>query len=183
MKVSVYVAVSLDGFIAGENGELDWLPGSSGDIGGKEDYGYTVFFESVDTLVMGRKTYDFVLSFDKWPYGRKRVIVLSSTLRDLPDGLPDTVELQSGTPVELYRRLECSGARHIYVDGGQTIQGFLGAGLIDEITITRIPILLGNGISLFGPLKKHTRLRHLETREYNDGLVQSRYATRPVGSR
>ena len=182
MKASVYIATSLDGFIARENGALDWLPGgdgaSSNDESNGEDFGYKAFMDSVDVLVIGRNTYETVLSFGQWPYGSKRVVVLSSTLARLANNLPPTVELKSCSPTELVQVLEVSGAKHLYIDGGKTIQGFLNAGLIQEIIITRIPILIGAGIPLFGPVNEDVKLRHIETRAFANGFVQSKYEVR-----
>jgi dihydrofolate reductase len=176
MKVSVFIATSLDGFIARENGGLDWLPGSDGqDTGDGEEFGYNAFFDSVDVLIMGRNTYEMVLSFGQWPYGDKRVIVLSRTLDKLPDDSPATVALRAGSPQELVGELEAAGAGHLYVDGGKTIHGFLEAGLIDELIITRVPILIGSGIPLFGRLGRDQRLRHVQTQTFDNGFVQSRY--------
>lgn len=178
MKTSVYIATTLDGFIARENGDLDWLPGSYGEVdvnAENEDFGYNVFIDSVDVLVMGRNTYELVLSFGPWPYGTQRVIVLSNTLKKLADDMPDTVELKSSLPNELYIELQKSGAKHLYIDGGKTIQGFLNAGLIDEIIITKVPILIGKGIPLFGALNKDKHLKHIETQSYKNGFVQSKY--------
>ncbi|MCB0116928.1 MAG: dihydrofolate reductase family protein [Caldilineaceae bacterium] len=175
MKTTVYIATSLDGFIARPNGDLDWLPGI-GDADTGEDYGYQAFMDSVDVLVMGRGTYEIVCKFDPWPYGDKRVVVLSNTLTHLADDLPDTVELRTGTPVELVKALDQEGFRHAYIDGGKTIQGFLRARLIDELIITRIPVLIGAGIPLFGPLEEDVKLEHVQTRSYANGLVQSTYS-------
>ena len=175
MKTSVYIATSLDGFIAREDGSLDWLPGSDGESESEEDYGYQDFMDSVDVLVMGRNSYEMVMSFGEWPYGEKRVVVLSSSLKKLGKGLPDNVELKSCTPNELLTHLEASDCKHAYIDGGKTIQGFLRANLIDEIIVTRIPVLIGTGISLFGPLDKDCALKHVETESYESGFVQSKY--------
>jgi dihydrofolate reductase len=178
MKISVYIATTMDGFIAREDGSLDWLPGSDGQTDpqmGDEDYGFYSFFNSVDVLVMGRNTFQLVYGFDEWPYEDKRVFVLSTSLDKLPEDLPDTVALRNCAPPELLKELKGSGARHVYVDGGRTIQGFLDADLIDEITITRIPVLIGSGIPLFGPLHHDIELTHLGTRSYTNGFVQSRY--------
>jgi dihydrofolate reductase len=177
MKTSVYIATSLDGFIARENGDLDWLPGSDGSESesSDEDYGFRTFMDSVDVLVMGRNTYEKVLSFGQWPYGSKRVVILSSKLTQVADNLPKTVEVRSASPIELVKALRESRAGHIYIDGGKTIQGFLNAGLIEEIIITRIPILIGRGIPLFGPLNKDLQLEHIETRSFANGFVQSKY--------
>ncbi len=176
MKISVYIATSLDGFIARENGDLDWLPGSDGDEDGTgEDYGYHQFMESVDVLVMGRNTYEMILSFGEWPYGEKRVIVLSSKEIEIPEHLSGKVESSSSPPVKLGDELRKSGAKHLYIDGGKTIQGFLNAGLIQEMIITRVPVLLGSGIPLFGELDSDKKLRLLESRSFDSGFVQSKY--------
>lgn len=174
MKVSVYIATSLDGFIARDNGDLDWLPGSDGGSDG-EDYGYHQFFDSVDVLVMGRNTFEKVLSFGQWPYGIKRVIVLSSNQTQIPNDLAETVESRSCSPTELVKELEKSEAKHLYVDGGKTIQGFLNAGLIQEIIITRVPVLIGSGIPLFGELESDKKLRLIETCKFESGFIQSKY--------
>ena len=167
---SVFIATSLDGFIARSNGALDWLPASGG-----EPHGYDEFMATVDALVIGRKTYETVLAFPTWPYGEKRVVVLSTrTLARAPSEA--VVEQMSGAPADILSRLASSGIRHVYVDGGITIQRFLRAGLIQRLIITRIPVLLGEGIPLFGDLAGDIALKHVTTREYASGLVQSEYA-------
>ncbi len=169
MKASVFIATSLDGFIARANGDLDWLP-----PGGGEEHGYDAFMATVDALVIGRKTFETVLTFDTWPYGEKPVYVLSTgTLAPAPPGA--AVERMSGAPAEIVSQLAARGVRHAYVDGGITIQRFLQAGLIQRLTITRIPVLLGAGIPLFGTLQHDIVLRHVATRQYASGLVQSDY--------
>ena len=169
MKASVFIATSLDGFIARANGDLDWLP-----PGGGEEHGYDAFMATVDALVIGRKTYETVLTFDTWPYGEKPVYVLST--RPLAPALPGAVvEGMSGAPAEIVSQLAARGVQHVYVDGGITIQQFLHAGLIQRLTITRIPVLLGTGIPLFGALPHDIVLRHVATRQYASGLVQSDY--------
>ncbi len=173
MKVSVYIATSVDGFIARPDGSLDWLPGMGGP--GGEDYGYGAFFTSVDALAMGRETFEKVLSFDPWPYGDKRVVVLTHRPLEVPARLSATVEAMAGTPREVVERLAARGLRHLYLDGGKTIQGFLAAGLVQQLILTRVPVLIGEGRPLFGPLPHDLPLRHLETRAYPNGLVQSRY--------
>ena len=181
MKVSVYIATSLDGFIAREDGSLDWLPGSDGQVDpelGDEDFGYKAFFDSVDTLVMGRNTYEMVQAFGQWPYADKHVIVLSSSLTTLDKTLPNSVELRNCSASELHAELAGSNAQHVYVDGGRTIQGFLAAGLIDQITITRIPVLIGSGIPLFAAVAADIHLQHLETLAFANGFVQSCYRLR-----
>lgn len=174
MKASVYIATSLDGFIARENGDIDWLPGIDTSPAG-EDYGYKEFMESVDVLVMGRSTYEKVLTFGGWPYGKKPIVVLSGRPVDIPKKLARTVTWMSGAPTEILANLSERGAKHAYVDGGKTIQRFLDADLIQQLIITRVPVLIGSGIPLFGPLNRDVHLRHVETRQFPNGLVQSKY--------
>jgi dihydrofolate reductase len=169
---SVFIATSLDGFIARSDGSIDWLPTPTFD---GEDYGYTEFFSSVDTLVLGRNTYELALTFHEWPYTGKKVVVLSSGSPHIPDNLRGKVEIASSTPAELVQRLSEAGSRHIYIDGGKTIQGFLIAEFVDELTVTRIPILIGQGIPLFGPLKQDIKLQLVESKTFMNGLVQYRY--------
>jgi len=172
MKASVFVATSLDGFIARENGDVDWLGETSEN---DEDYGFANFFGSVDALVIGRNTFELARSFRDWPYGTKSVFVLTSRSLEIPDDLALYVESVSGLPEEIVDLLSRNGIKHIYVDGGKTIQSFLRAGLIQHINITHIPILLGQGVSLFGPLEQDIRLLHIETKVYPNGFVQSEY--------
>lgn len=176
MRASVFVGTSVDGFIARANGELDFLP-----PGGGEPHGYHEFIATVDALVIGRNTFDVVAAFEHWPYGRKPVIVLSS--RPL-GALPATavVERMSGEPADIVAQLEARGIGHVYVDGGVTIQRFLRAGLVQRLVITRVPVLIGAGIPLFGPLPHDISLVHVSTRHYASGLVQSEYSI-PVGGR
>ena len=169
----VFIAASLDGYIARSDGDLDWLVGRSESDGG--DHGYADFMESIDTLVMGRKTFEKVLSFDPWPYTGTRVIVLSTGSVGVPDALKSTVEVVSLEPEALLRYLGVTGARRVYVDGGQTIQRFLRAGLIHEMTVTRAPVLIGSGVPLFGGLSEDIEWEHIETQAFSNGLVQSRY--------
>jgi dihydrofolate reductase len=170
MAVSVFIGISVDGFIARRNGDLDWLP-----EGGGEPHGYNEFIASVDALVIGRNTFEKVLTFGVWPYGDKRVVVLSSRPVDLSAAVGGVVEQMTGTPAQIVSHLAASGAHHLYVDGGITIQGFLRAGLIQRLIITRVPVLIGDGIPLFGSLPRDIRLSHIATRHYPSGLVQSEY--------
>ena len=169
MKASVFVGTSLDGFIARTNGEFDFLP-----PGGGEPHGYDEFMATVDGLVMGRHTFETVLGFDEWPYGVKPVFVLSTRpLAPAPPGA--VVEQMSGPPADIVSQLAARGIRHIYVDGGITVQRFLQAGLIQRLIITRVPVLIGTGIPLFGPVPRDIVLKHVATRQYASGLVQSEY--------
>ena len=174
-KVSVFIATSLDGYIARENGDLDWLEVANANMPEEDDGGFAAFMQTVDALVMGRKSYEKVLSFGEWVYGDTPVIVMSSQPIAFPDGTPNTVTQSSETPAELCVRLFRDGVKHIYVDGGNTIQRFLSAGLVDELTLTLIPILLGSGIPLFGSLKSDVKLSCLNTKRYDCGIVQMHY--------
>lgn len=177
VRTSVYIATSLDGFIAREDGELDWLAvADEGKDDPSEDYGYGAFFETVDALVMGRATYEKVLTFGTWPYASRTVVVLSSRPLEVPERLAATVRGSDAAPAEVLRELADGGHRHAYIDGGRTIQGFLAAGLVDRLIVSRIPILLGTGRPLFGPLPADVRLRHVRTKAFSSGLVQSEYA-------
>ena len=170
MKASVFVGTSLDGFIARSNGEFDFLFPS-----GNEPHGYDEFMATVDALVIGRNTFEVVSKMEEWPYGNKPVIVLSSrALPPAPRGVK--IDQMAGTPHEITERLAAGGFGHIYVDGGITIQRFLEAGVIDRLIITRVPVLIGNGIPLFGPTHRDIHLEHIGTRTFASGLVQSEYA-------
>ena len=170
MLASVFIGTSVDGFIARGDGSLDFLPPSGG-----EPHGYKEFFDSIDAVVIGRGTFETVLAFPEWPYGDKRVIVLSSGRLDLSKVPANPVEQMQGSPREIVSNLEARGIRHIYVDGGVTIQGFLRAGMIQRLIVTRVPVLIGRGIPLFGPLLEDIRLEHVQTQHYASGLVKTEY--------
>ena len=176
IKVSVFIATSLDGFIARKDGSIDWLEKANTTAQAGEDCGYHEFMSSIDTIVMGRNTFEKVLSFGDWPYKDKKVIVLSTKLSAIPSHLPKTVSIISLTPSQVLEKLSSQGVKHIYIDGGNTIQRFLADNLVDEMTITRIPVLLGEGLPLFGSLTNDTLLTHLKTISYElGGFVQSKY--------
>jgi dihydrofolate reductase len=147
MTVSVFVGTSVDGFIARRNGDFDFLP-----AGGGEPHGYDEFMASVDALVIGRKTFETVLRLAAWPYGDKRVVVLSRPV-DLSAACAVVVEQMSGAPAEIVSKLGTSGAQHLYVDGGITIQRFLWAGLVQRLMCAR----------------------HVATQHFASGLVKSEY--------
>lgn len=176
MKCSVYVAASVDGFIARIGGGIEWLNFFNDVSGGQ--YGFKSFFDSVDYLVMGRNTYDVVSAFPEWPYDHKPVIVLSSKYSEQFTRITEHCEGTSSSPTAIISELEKRGAKHLYIDGGKTIQSFLTEGLINEITITSIPVLLGEGIPLFGHNDKDINLTHLDTQIFPDGLVQSKYGVK-----
>jgi dihydrofolate reductase len=169
MTASVFIGISVDGFIARKNDDLDFLPEDC------EPHGYTEFIASIDAIVMGRKTFEKVLTFGAWPYGEKHVVVLSSRPIDLSVVSGGVVEQMAGEPAEIVAQLAARGIHNLYIDGGVTIQRFLRAGMIQRLIITRVPVLIGEGVPLFGPLKRDVRLRHVATRHYPSGLVQSEY--------
>lgn len=166
-QCSVYIAVSVDGFIARPDGGLDWLDRVQ--VEG-EDYGYAEFASSIDAIVMGRGTWDAVQKFDPWPYAGKRMVVLTRRPLDARHG----EEAWSGEIAPLVERLHREGVRRIYVDGGQVIRQFLGARLVDDLTLSTIPVILGKGLPLFGELPE-VGLRLVESRSFSSGLVRSRY--------
>jgi len=170
MICSTFIGTSVDGFIARPNGELDFLP-----VDGGEPHGYPEFFASIDALVIGRKTFETVLGFPTWPYGKKPVIVLSSRPLDFSKIPGANVEHMSGSPAEIVAKLSHRGYKHVYIDGGITIQEFLRAGQIQRLVITRVPVLIGQGIPLFGTLPHDVKLRHVETKSYATGLVKTEY--------
>ncbi|MBK6460556.1 MAG: dihydrofolate reductase [Myxococcales bacterium] len=170
-RFCVYIATSLDGFIARADGGLDWLslveaPG--------EDYGFHAFLEGVDTLVLGRATYDAVLGFGQWPYAGKRCVVLTHGALTSRHG----EEAFSGTAEALAERLSTEGARRVYVDGGVVIGQFLDAGLVSELTLSVVPVLLGGGVRLFGSRERDVRLDLVRSARFPSGLVQSEYRVR-----
>jgi dihydrofolate reductase len=169
IAASVFIGTSLDGFIARSNGSFDFLP-----PGGGEEHGYTAFMASVDAIVIGRNTYEVCLGFREWPY-EKPVFVLSTRAIETPRSPGAIVERMEGSPGEIAAALAARGFTHVYVDGGITIQRFLAAGLIQRLIITRVPVLIGSGIPLFGALPHDVTLRHVETRQYTSGLVTSEY--------
>jgi dihydrofolate reductase len=159
----------VDGFIARRNGALDFLPEVA------EPHGYEEFIASVDTIVIGRNTFETILGFPAWPYDQdKRVIVLSSRPIDAT-AVSGVFEQMSGTPQEIVARLVETGSTHLYVDGGITVQRFLRAGLVQSLIVTRVPVLIGEGIPLFGSLDRDVLLEHVSTRAFASGLVQSEY--------
>jgi dihydrofolate reductase len=169
MSASVFVGISVDGFLARRNGDLDFLPPVP------EPHGYDEFMAGIDAIVIGRKTFETVLAFGGWAYGERRVVVLSSQPLDFSPIRGGNVEQMAGPPAQIVAKLAASGAHHLYVDGGITIQRFLSAGVIQRLIITRVPVLIGDGIPLFGTLPQDIRLHHVRTQHYPSGLVQSEY--------
>ena len=172
--VSVFIGTSLDGYIARPDGDIGWL-NEAEPIEGDDDGGYTDLFASVDALAMGRGTFQKVLEFDSWPYGEKEIIVLSRTLTEIPEKLRKSVKTDSSSPQEFIDKISKNGYQRIYLDGGQVIQSYLREGLVDDMTITTIPVLIGKGLPLFGSLKKDVKLKLLASRSWQNGFVQSKY--------
>ncbi|MFI5690702.1 dihydrofolate reductase family protein [Kribbella sp. NPDC051586] len=165
---AAFIATSLDGYIARADGSIDWLTDRAEHAG---ETGYAEFMSSIDTVVLGRNTYELALTYDLWPYEGKQVEVLSRTL----DPNTDDRILVHRTLDALVETLTDRGAQRIYTDGARTIQTFLAAGLLNELTITTAPILLGTGIPLFGPLDADVALTHNATRTLKSGFTQSDY--------
>ncbi len=181
MKCSVFIATSADGFIAKKDGSVDWLHTAGKqdvDLGDDADMGFKQFMASVDCMIMGRKCMDMIhsmqLTEQQWPYGNTRIIVLSNTLTQLPE-FPGKVELYSGDIKALLKNLESQGHHSAYVDGGTTIQGFINLELINQMTITRAPILLGEGIALFGKTQKDIKLTQCSAKAYANDFIQEHY--------
>ena len=175
IKSSAFVATSLDGFIAREDDSLDWLDDANKMVPKGEDCGFEEFFNSIDFITMGRVTFEKVLTFTKWPYGEKKVVVLSSKKMQIPIELEKTVSSSTLSPNELVKKLAAEGTKKIYVDGGNTIQRFLSANLLDEITITIIPVLLGKGKPLFAGIEREIKLDLVSSRSFGFGFVQNKY--------
>ncbi|MDH4120345.1 MAG: dihydrofolate reductase family protein [Deltaproteobacteria bacterium] len=174
-KASVFIAVSVDGFIAREDGGLDWLDQANEANPPGEDCGYGAFMRTIDTLVMGRLTFETVRDFRPWPYEGKRVVVLATKPVSIPPELSSSVFTLAGTPAEILSTLGGQGAKHVYVDGGETIRRFLWAGLVGRMILTRIPVLLGRGRPLFGAVPEDIWLKRVESRAYPNGYTQDCY--------
>jgi dihydrofolate reductase len=171
MRLSVFCGLSVDGFLARPDDTLDFL-----ETGEREPHGFTEFFASVDVVVIGRRTFDVVRKLGHVGlYGKKALVVLSEGRLDFSPRRVGTIEQMSGEPGEIVMRLKARGFQHAYIDGGLTIQRFLAAGLINRLIITRVPVLIGRGIPLFGAVPRDIPLRHVATRSYEGGLVQSEY--------
>lgn len=171
MKLSVFCGVSVDGYLARPDDALDFL-----DAGGQEPHGFEEFYATVDVVVIGRRTFEVVLKLGHLGfYGKKPVVVLSSRPLDFSTVKGAAVERMSGEPPEIAEQLKSRAFRHAYIDGGITIQRFLAAGCIDRLVITRVPVLIGAGIPLFGSVPRDIKLQHIATWWYDGGLVQSEY--------
>jgi dihydrofolate reductase len=177
-RCSVYVAASLDGYIAKSDGNIEWLsgPDNSYDDDSEGGISYNSFIATVDAIIMGRNTYEKALTFGFWPYNGIDVIVLTSRSLNTPSSLSGKIRIMNADPLTIAEHLSNEGKKHLYIDGGITIQRFLQSGLISEITITRIPVLLGDGIPLFGKMKlSEIYLQHNMTFVFSNGFVQTKY--------
>lgn len=182
MKCSVFIATSVDGYIANKDGDVNWLHtagNSEANMGENADMGITKFIASVDCMIMGRKCMEVISSMnltpEQWFYGDLKIVVLSTTLKEAPDNLKDKVEMYSGDLNELISSLEKEGLKHAYIDGGTTIQAFINLKLINEMTITRAPVLLGEGISLFGKTTTDIKLEKAESIAFPNDFIQEKY--------
>ena len=182
MKCSVYIATSADGYIATPDGSVDWLH-TAGNLEAdmsSEDMGFQSFMDSVDCMIMGRKCMEVIssmdLASDQWPYGDVRIVVLSNTVKEPPENLRGKIEMYSGDIQELITKLESSGFKHAYIDGGSTITSFINLKLINEMTITKAPNLLGEGIPLFGKINKSVKLENAKSSVFPNDCIQVKYS-------
>jgi dihydrofolate reductase len=177
VKLSVFCGISVDGFLARLDHTLDFLP-----AGEKVPHGFNEFFAGIDVIVFGRNTCEFVKAFGEWPFAGKSVVVLSTRPLDFSWIKAGAIEQMSGDAAVIADRLRARGFQHAYIDGGITVQRFLAAGLIHRMIITRLPVLIGTGIPLFGPVPRDIELRHVATRTFDGGLVQSEYEVLAAGA-
>ena len=182
MKCSVYIATSADGYIATNEGDVSWLHSAGNpdaDMSQNPDMGFYTFIASIDCMVMGRKCMDAISSFnltpEQWPYGDTKIYVLSDSIKEPPENLRGKVEMYSGDITKLINQLEDKGYQHAYVDGGTTITAFINLELINEMTITKAPVLLGEGIPLFGKVNKSIKLINSEVIAFPNDFIQVRY--------
>lgn len=176
MKCSAYIATSADGYIATPDGGVDWLHSADNS---EVDMGFGTFMASVDCMVMGRKCMEMIssmnLSSEQWPYGDTYIVVLSHTVKAPPENLTGKVNMFSGEIADLISELEGKGFKHAYIDGGSTITSFLNHRLLHEMTITKAPVLLGNGIPLFGKLDNQISLTESEATVFANNFIQIKY--------
>lgn len=167
-KISIFIATSIDGYIARQDGGLDWMDRVDGF---DEDYGLHKFMDSIDALIIGRKTYEIAASVSDWPYKGKRVVVLSNTLR----AVKEEAELFRGDLISLVSQLHADGIKHIWIDGGVTISQFLEYQMVDSMTLSVIPVILGSGIPLFNAISHDIPCRLIASQQYPSGLVNLNY--------
>ena len=171
MKTSAYIGTSLDGFIARKNGDIDWLCQFATD---EAVQAYEAFMEKIDAIVIGRGTFEKILTFPFWPY-EKQAFLLSTTIKEVPKSINQKISILSLEPEKIPDYLANEGYSGVYIDGGKVIQSFLMGDLIDELIIAKVPILIGEGIPLFGYLSTDLRFDHTRTEVQSNGLVRSYY--------
>lgn len=181
MKVSAFIGISLDGFIARTDGEIDWLTKDDGKVTPGEDFGYGAFLASVDLIIMGRITFEQVVKFKNWPYGDKMILVLASRPVNIPKKFFPYVKVSKESLRDLVDNLSSKSVSHIYVDGGKVIQSFLLEGLLDEINVSIVPILIGKGRSFSEFIPRDILLHNSKTTVYEFGAVQIKYFVNKVG--
>jgi dihydrofolate reductase len=179
MQGTVYIATSLDGYIAAPDGGIEWLNALPPPSEAEGDMGFAAHLASIDVMIMGRKTFEKVLSFgvESWAYGDIQVVVWSRSMTDMdiPENRRNMCSCSSLAPAELFAKLEQEGHARAYIDGGVTIQKFLEAGLIQEICLSTVPILLGSGIKLFAANGPRVELKLKHSKSFTNGIVQSFY--------
>ena len=191
MKCSIFIAPSADGYIATSDGGVEWLELVGKPLSKEEESNklmkqfndsFSNFINSVDCMVMGRNLMQvlsgFNLTSEQWPYTNTKVIVLSKTLKTVPANLKDKVEIHSGSIPELMNRLEKEGYKHAYIDGGQVITSFLNLELINELILTQAPVLLGEGIPLFGKLSKQILLQDAKATAFPNNFIEIKYSVK-----
>ncbi len=175
VKVSVFIGTSLDGYISRGDGRIDWLEKANKRVTSGEDFGFNSFLNSIDLLIMGRKTFEQVIKFEGWLYKDTKIIVMSARQIEIPGNLMGAVTVTKESPTQLIGRLSNESIKHVYVDGGMVIHSFLASRLVNEITVTIVPILIGNGKSFSGILPMDISLQHLKTTVFESGFVQIQY--------
>jgi dihydrofolate reductase len=172
MSNIVYIATSLDGFIADSNNDIEWLATFPNEE--NTDYGYSEFIKSINCIVIGRKTFETALSFKEWPY-QLPVFILSNSMKKLPENLINKAFIVNGNLKTIIKEIKEKGLENIYIDGGKAIQSFLSEDLIDEMYLSKVPIILGKGIPLFGNIEKQSDWKHIHTDVYKNGIIKSHY--------
>lgn len=182
MECSVFIATSVDGYIAESHGGLDWLHtagNAQADMSDNPDMGFSAFMDSVDCMIIGRKTMEAIsamdLSPEDWPYDDAHIVVLSNTLKQPPKNLIGRVQMYCGGVPALIASLANQGYQHAYIDGGSVITLCLNLGLIQRMTITQAPVLLGEGIVLFGKITPAIKLENAQATAFANGFVQINY--------
>lgn len=183
MKFSIFIATSADGYIATQEGGVEWLHASGNqdaDMSANPDMGFNEFIASVDCMIMGRKCLEtlsgFNLTEEQWPYGKIKIYALSNSMKVAPENVRDKVDIYSGDILTLTKQLERDGYKHAYIDGGMTITSFLNRKLINEMIITKAPVILGSGIALFGKINEPIKLQEAKVTSFPNDYVQVQYS-------